>query len=189
MRRHGFLEKDVEPKDVYSHIKELLQSQGFKIVSEDTKDGLFDLHAKKSSMERIVMGKVRDVDAVVAGTRGKFEVQLHAGVWGRDLAVPAIEGLATLGMATAADLHSAHQFEEGLWQQIVHQIDPSLKICSLDGLLFKSDAEMEEHEKWHQQQQQASQGSMMNSMMMMGMMGGMGMGMWGMGMGYGCLWI
>ncbi|GEM_PF-1616339 len=182
MRRHGFVERDVDPEDVYSHVKELLQSQQFRIISDEKKDGLWDVHAKKSNIERIVTGRIRDVDVIIAGAKGKFEVQLHAGIWGRDLAIPAIEGLATLGLAAAADLHSAHKFEEKMWEQIVQKIDPSLKICSMDGLLFKSDDEFQQHQQLHQQQ---SQGSSMNSMLMMGMLGGGGMGMYGMGMGYG----
>ncbi len=180
MRKHGFVEKDIDPKDVYSHIKEILQSQGFKIVAEDPKDGLLDMHARKSNIERIVMGRVRDVDVIVAGTKGKFEVQLHAGIWGRDLAIPAIEGVATLGIATAADLHSAHKFEEKIWEQIVSKIDPSLKICHLDGLLFKSDEELKQHQQLHQSQDQSGLSS---NLLMMGMLGGGGMGMYGMGYG------
>ena len=187
MKRHGFVERDVDPAQVYSNVKTLLQSEGFKITSEETKSNYWDLHAKKSGIERIALGKVRDVDVIVAGSKGKFEVQLHAGVWGRDLAVPAIEGVATLGLAAAADLHSAHEFEERMWEQIVHKIDPSLKICQLDGLLFSSDQELQSHVKMHAQQQQGYQSSMMNSMLMMGMMGGVGM--MGMGMMGGGLWI
>ncbi|MCL5068435.1 MAG: hypothetical protein M1368_08810 [Thaumarchaeota archaeon] len=187
MRRHGFVERDADPAQVYSGVKAMLQSEGFKVTSEETKTGYWDLHARKSGVERIALGKVRDVDVIVAGTKGKFEVQLHAGVWGRDLAVPAIEGIATLGLASAAELHSAHEFEERMWEQIVHKIDPSLKICQLDGLLFNSDQELQSHAKLHAQQQQAAQSSMMNSMLMMGMLGGVGM--MGMGMMGGGLWI
>ena len=188
MRHYGFVEKDADPAQVYSNVKGLLQNEGFKITSEDVRNNNYwDLHAKKSSLEKIVLGKVRDVDVLVAGSKGKFEVQLHAGVWGRDLAVPAIEGIATLGAAPAIELHSAHEFEEKMWEQIVHNIDPSLKICPLDGLLFKSDQEMQNHEKMHAQQAQAAQNSMMNSMLMMGMLGGVGMMGWGM-MGGG-MWI
>jgi hypothetical protein len=186
------VDKEIEPRDVYSHIKELLQSEDFKIESENVKDGFWDLHARKSSAERIVMGKVRDVDVVVAGTKGKFEVQLRAGIWGRDLAVPAVEGVATLGLATAIDLHSAHQFEERMWEEIVHKIHPSLKICKLDGLLFKSDEELNKHIKMHEQQemqQQTAQNSALNQMLMFGMLGGMGMGMYGMGWGGQGPWI
>lgn len=183
MRRYGFVEKDAEPSEVYDQIKALLQGEGFKVTSEEKKTNLWDLHARKSSAERIVTGRVRDVDAVVAGSKGKFEVQLHAGVWGRDLAVPAIEGIATLGVAPAAELHSAHEFEERMWEQIVNKIDPTLKVCRIDGMLFKSQAELDSHLQQIEQAQQAG-----NNMMMMGMMGGMGMGMLGMGM-LGGFWI
>ena len=40
MRHHGFVEKGVDPADVYSRIKQLIQNEGFKIVSEDTRPGL-----------------------------------------------------------------------------------------------------------------------------------------------------
>lgn len=161
----------------------MLQSEGFKITSEEVRDNYWDLQARKSSTERIVLGKVRDVDAVVCGSKGKFEVQIRAGIWGRDLAVPAIEGMASLGAVTAAELHSGHQFEERLWEQVVHKIDPSLKICQQDGLLFNTDQDLAKHMQMHEQQQ-ATQGSMINQMMMLSMLGGFGIGMMG-----GGLWI
>ncbi|MBX8631471.1 MAG: hypothetical protein KIY12_04590 [Thermoplasmata archaeon] len=191
MIRHGFVEKDISPEDVYSKVKELLIGEGFKITSEDVKEGIWDLHARKSSAERIVLGRIRDVDVVIAGSRGKFEVQLHAGIWGRDVAIPAIEGIATLGVATAAELHSGHDFEKRLWREIVADIDPTLKICDIDGLLFKTQAELDQHMKTHQQQQMMAQSSMLGPMAMMGgfgMMGMMGMGMMG-GFGGPGLWI
>jgi hypothetical protein len=188
LRRSGFAEKDIEPAEVYQHIKQLLQSEAFNIGSEDVRNNYWDLHARKSNIERLVTGRVRDVDALVAGTRGKFEVQLHAGIWGRDLAIPAVEGVATLGLATAADLHSGHEFEERIWEQIVRRIDPSLKICQLDGTLFKTQDDLNKHVNLHEQQHQDAQSSMANQMLMMGMLGGMGMFGFGMG-GLGGFWI
>lgn len=184
MRRYGFVEKDVRPDDVYAHIKSLLQGEGFKVASEEKRENYLDLHARKSSAEKIVLGRVRDVDAVVAGTTGKFEVQIHAGVWGRDLMVPAIEGIATLGVAPAVEMHEAHQLEERLWEQIVNKIDPALKVCRLDGMVFKTQEDLNKHLLAIQQAQQQAQ----NNMMLyggLGMMGMMGMGM----MGMGGLWI
>ena len=178
MRRYGFTERDVKPADVYENIKSLLQGEGFKVTSEEKRDGYLDLHARKSSKEKIVLGKVRDVDAVVAGTVGKFEVQLHAGFWGRDLMVPAIEGVATLGAAPAVQLHEAHEFEERLWEQVVAKIDPSLKVCKLDGMLFKTQEELDKHLQAIQlAQQQAANSTMMYGGL--GMMGLMGIGMMG----------
>ncbi|MDG7019962.1 MAG: hypothetical protein JRN43_06545 [Nitrososphaerota archaeon] len=178
MRRYGFTERDVKPADVYENIKSLLQGEGFKVTSEEKRDGYLDLHARKSSTEKIILGKVRDVDAVVAGTVGKFEVQLHAGFWGRDLMVPAIEGVATLGAAPAVQLHEAHEFEERLWEQVVAKIDPSLKACKLDGMLFKTQEELDKHLQAIQlAQQQAANSTMMYGGL--GMMGLMGIGMMG----------
>ena len=181
MIKHGFVERDIDPSEVYDLVKELLAKESFKITSDDQSNSMYEIHAKKSNKERIVLGRVRDVDVVIAGGKGKFEVQLHAGIWGRDMAIPAIEGIATLGMATAAELHSGHEFEKRMWEQIVKKIDPTLKICEYDGMLFKTQQELDQHMKAHQQQM-AGNGSMMGmGMMGMGMMGMMGMGMMGFG--------
>ncbi len=186
MIKHGFVEKDIDPSQVREKVKELLAKENFTITSDEENDKLYEIHAKKSSRERIVLGKVRDVDVVIAGQKGKFEVQLHAGIWGRDIAVPIIEGVATLGIAAGAEIHSGHEFEKRLWEQIVKTIDPTLQICPYDGMLFKTKEELDKHIQAHQQQ--AYQGNMMGmGMMGMGMMGMMGMGMMGM-MGPG-LWI
>ncbi len=192
MIRHGFVEKDIAPEDVHAKAVELLKGEGFQITSDDVKNGMWDVHAKKSSTERIVLGRVRDVDVLIAGTKGKFEVQLHAGIWGRDLVIPAVEGIASLGIATAAELHSGSEFEKRLWKEIVNKIDPTLKICDIDGMLFKTQAELDQHVKAHQQQMAVQQGSMLGPMAMMGgfgMMGMMGMGMFGGGFGGPGLWI
>lgn len=163
MIKHGFVEKEMEPSAVIELVKDLLLKENFKITSDDKQDDLLELHAKKTNKERIVLGKVRDVDVIVAGSKGKFEVQVHAGIWGRDLAIPSVEGLVTFGVATALELHSGHEFEMRIWEQIVHSIDPTLKICKMDGMLFKTDEELNKHV-------QALQAQASTPMMGMGMM-------------------
>lgn len=179
MYRHGFVEKEITPDGVFEEVKNFLEQDGFKLTYEESKDNLYELHAKKSSRERIAIGKVRDVDIVISGQQGKFEVQVHAGIWGRDLAVPVLEGALTLGIATAAEIHGGHEYELNLWKRIVKLIDPSLKVCDVDGLLFQNQADLDQHMKTLQQQSTAS------PYMGMGMMG---MGMLGMGM-MGGFWI
>lgn len=178
MIKHGFVEKEMEPSAVIGLVKDLLIKEDFKITSDEMQDNLLELHAKKTNKERIVLGKVRDVDVVVAGSKGKFEVQVHAGIWGRDLAIPSIEGIATLGIATAVELHSGHEFEMRLWEQIVHSIDPTLKICKIDGMLFKTDEDLNKHIQALQSQSASPMMGMGMGMMGFGMMGMMMPGMW-----------
>lgn len=147
MKRYGFVEKDVEPSDVFAHLKQFLITNGFQVDSEVSRPNLWDLRASKRSTERIVLGAVRDADVVVAGTRGKFEVQFKIGVWGKDLAVPTIEGIATLGLATAVDLHEEHLLEDKMWRSMVHLIDPALQICGFCGLIFNSTEDLKTHQK------------------------------------------
>ncbi|WP_162509705.1 hypothetical protein [Thermogymnomonas acidicola] len=66
--------------------------------------------------------------------------------------MPAVEGLLTLGLATAVEVHEGHEYELNLWKRIVHLIDPSLLVCDLDGLLFKSRDDLEKHIKMAHQQ-------------------------------------
>ncbi len=168
MKHYGFVEKDVEPSDVYAHLKQFLTTNGFQVDTESSRPNFWDLRASKRGTERIVLGAVRDADVVVAGTRGKFEVQFKLGVWGKDLAVPMIEGVATLGLATAIDLHEEHALEDKMWRSMVHLIDPKLQICGLCGLIFKSPDELKTHQQAElQQAQQVGTGSPL----MVGMLG------------------
>ena len=62
MIKHGFLEKDIEPSQVHDTIKDLLKKENFAITSDDSGNMMWEIHAKKSSRERIIFGRVRDVD-------------------------------------------------------------------------------------------------------------------------------
>lgn len=167
MKRYGFVEKDVEPSDVYAHLKQYLVSNGFQIDTEAAQPNFWDLRASKRGVSRIVLGAVRDADVVVAGTRGKFEVQFKLGVWGRDLAIPVVEGIATLGLATAVDLHEEHTLEDKMWQSIVRMIDPSLQICWMCGSIFRSPEELKTHQQAEIQQDRTVGGLPFGTGMMM----------------------
>ncbi|MGI0151232.1 MAG: hypothetical protein ACREC5_04780 [Thermoplasmata archaeon] len=180
MKHYGFVEKDVEPLDVYAHLKGFLTENGFQIDTESSRPNFWDLRASKRGTARIVFGTVRDADIVVAGARGRFEVQFKLGVWGKDLAVPAIEGIATLGVATAVDLHEEHVLENKMWRNLVHMIDSKLQICGACGRILKSPEELEAHQQVEAQQAQSQMGMMGNPMMM---------GMFGMGMMGPMMWI
>ena len=160
MLKHVFTQKEKGPAEVYYEIKALLETEGFKIVSEELTDNLWDLHARKSSLTRIVLGAVRDADVIITTVKNEekelVEVQLRIGVWGRDLAVPIIEGVATVGTATAAQHRSAHEYEENLWEKFVERLDPSLFVCHLDGIVLEDAEELESHTKMHRERELAA---------------------------------
>ena len=184
MKHYGFVEKDVEPSAVAAHLKQFLVENGFQMDTESSRPNFWDLRASKRSAARIALGAVRDADVVVAGARGKFEVQFKLGVWGRDLAVPAVEGIATLGVATALDLHEEHVLEDKMWRNLVHLIDPKLQICGQCGVIFRSPEDLKTHQQVEAQRAQSQMG--MGNPMMMGMFG---MVMLGMGMMGPMMWI
>lgn len=65
------------------------RSHSLKIeTSEGVRQNLWDLHSRKVSSEMIGTGRVRDVDVIVAGQKGNFEVQLNVGFWGRTSSSP-----------------------------------------------------------------------------------------------------
>lgn len=149
MRQHGFVDRNVDLQGVYSHVKDALSKQGFKITSEEIQDGYWDLQARKAGPIRIATGTVRDVDLIIAGNSNKFSVQLRAGIWGRDFLVPAAEGVATFGVAAAAELQLAKDFEQKFWEEIINFVDPSMVFCDKDGEVFDSEKDLEEHRKSH----------------------------------------
>ena len=184
MKHYGFAEKDIEPSSVVAQLKQFLVENGFQIDTESSQPNFWDVRASKRGTTRIALGAVRDADVVVAGAKGKFEVQFKLGVWGRDVAIPAVEGIATLGLSTALDLHEEHVLEDKMWANLVRTIDPSLQICGQCGSIFKTVADLKTHEAAEAKQAQLQMG--LGAPMMMGMMG---MGFLGMGMMGPVMWI
>jgi hypothetical protein len=146
MERYEFAEKDVDPASVVASIKKFLSDNGFQIDRESSRPNLWDLRASKRGLLRIALGAVRDADVVVAGKRGRFEVQFRLGIWGRDLAVPVGEGIATLGVATAVDLHEKGLLEEKMWRDLVQLIDPTLQVCAVCGAILKTPEDLRSHQ-------------------------------------------
>jgi len=146
MRHYGFQEKEVEPASVVANIKKFLTENGFQIDRESTQPNLWDLRASKRGLLRIALGAVRDADVVVAGRRGQFEVQFRLGVWGRDLVVPVVEGVATLGAAAAVDLHEERLLEGKMWRSILQLVDPALQLCEVCGAILMTPEDLRSHQ-------------------------------------------
>ena len=69
------------------------------------------------------MGNIRDVEVMISGTKGNYDLVLRTGAWGKDILVPAIwTGVVTAGIATIpvalAEIYRAHAFEKHFWDFI-----------------------------------------------------------------------
>ena len=56
MKRCGFIEKEIEPSDVFNKIKSILSSEGFALESQTVKEGFWDIRAGRHCMKRLLTG-------------------------------------------------------------------------------------------------------------------------------------
>jgi hypothetical protein len=146
MRHYVFRDKGIDPASIVTTVKKFLTDNGFQIDRESTQPNLWDLRASKRGAARIVLGAVRDADVVVAGGPDRFQVQFRLGVWGKDLVVPVVEGLASLGVTAAVDVHEERRLEEAMWRNLVQLIDPTLQVCPVCGAILGTPEDLRSHQ-------------------------------------------
>jgi hypothetical protein len=112
--------QNVNLDQLFNEIQNHLTSQGFQILGTETGPSYRSIHGRKASLGRTFIGAVRDAEVDIAGTSQSFELTLRTGAWGRDIAIPAIEGFLLLGGigaigAGAAGAIFAYEFEKQFW--------------------------------------------------------------------------
>ena len=123
MRQEHVTLHDVEMSQLYDQIRNYLKEQKLDIIHEEKEDNYWDLKAHKGTKGSVVIGNVRDVEVMISGTEGNYDLILRTGAWGRDIIVPAaIAGALTAGLAAipaaAISAHRAHVFEKNFWNYI-----------------------------------------------------------------------
>ncbi len=113
----------VDPKQLYEDVKQHLGSEGLTVILDEARDGFYDIKAHKSSILKAVMGAIREAEVMISGTPGSCDVTLRTGAWGRDVAIPAVEGFVVLGViggviGAGAGYYMAHEFEKKFWNWI-----------------------------------------------------------------------
>ena len=73
--------------------------------------------------ECVIIGNVRDVELMISGKEGNYDLILRTGAWGKDILVPiVIAGALTAGVAaipaSAVSTYRAHSFEKNFWDFI-----------------------------------------------------------------------
>ena len=123
MRQEHVTLHDVDVSQVYDQIRQYLKDQKLDIIHEEKLDNYWDLKAHKGTKGSVVIGNVRDVEVMISGTEGNYDLILRTGAWGRDIIVPAaIAGILTAGVGAvvvgAASAYRAHAFERNFWNHI-----------------------------------------------------------------------
>jgi len=120
MRQEHVTLHDVEVSQLYDRIRNYLKDKKLDIISEEKEEDFWDLKAHKGTKGSIIIGNVRDVEVMISGGEGNYDLILRTGAWGKDIVVPAvIAGVLTAGVgavvAGGASAYRAHAFEKHFW--------------------------------------------------------------------------
>ena len=123
MRQEHVTLQNVEVSQVYDQIKKYLQGLKLDIIHEEKIENYWDLKAHKGTKGSVIIGNVRDVEVMISGSEGNYDLILRTGAWGKDIIVPtAIAGVLTAGVAVipvaAVSGYRAHAFEKNFWNFI-----------------------------------------------------------------------
>ena len=123
MRQEHVTLHDVDVSQLYDRIRAYLKDQKLDIIHEEKEENYWDLKAHKGTRGSVIIGNVRDVEVMIGGTAGNYDLILRTGAWGKDIIVPAaIAGVLTAGVgavvAGAASAYRAHAFEKNFWNFI-----------------------------------------------------------------------
>lgn len=123
MRQEHVTLQNVDVSQLYDQIKKYLQDKKLDIIHEEKEENYWDLKAHKGTRGSVIIGNVRDVEVMISGTKGNYDLILRTGAWGKDILVPTvIAGVLTAGVAAipaaAVSGYRAHAFEKHFWDYI-----------------------------------------------------------------------
>ena len=123
MRQEHVTLQNVDISRLYDEIKKYMQGLKLDIIHEDKLENFWDIKAHKGSKGSVIIGNVRDVEVMISGKEGNYDLVLRTGAWGKDIVVPAvIAGVLTAGTGAviigAASAYRAHAFEKNFWNFI-----------------------------------------------------------------------
>jgi hypothetical protein len=121
MRQEHVILQGVEISQLYDQIRNYMKDKKLDIIHEEKEDNFWDLKAHKGTRGSVIIGNVRDVEVMISGGEGNYDLILRTGAWGKDIVVPAvIAGVLTAGVgavvAGGASAYRAHAFEKHFWE-------------------------------------------------------------------------
>ena len=123
MRQEHVTLQNVDVSRLYEEIKKYMQGLKLDIIHEDKLENFWNIKAHKGTKGSVIIGNVRDVEVMISGKEGNYDLVLRTGAWGKDIVVPAvIAGVLTAGTGAviigAASAYRAHAFEKNFWNFI-----------------------------------------------------------------------
>ena len=123
MRQEHVTLQNVDISRLYEQIKKYMQGLKLDIIHEDKLENFWNIKAHKGTKGSVIIGNVRDVEVMISGKEGNYDLVLRTGAWGKDIVVPAvIAGVLTAGTGAviigAASAYRAHAFEKNFWNFI-----------------------------------------------------------------------
>ena len=123
MRQEHVTLQNVDVSRLYEEIKKYMQGLKLDIIHEEKIENFWDIKAHKGTKGSVIIGNVRDVEVMISGKEGNYDLVLRTGAWGKDIVVPAvIAGVLTAGTGAviigAASAYRAHAFEKNFWNFI-----------------------------------------------------------------------
>ncbi len=101
MRQEHVTLQNVEVSELHDKIKKYLQDLKLDIIHEEKIENYWNIKAHKGTKGSVIIGNVRDVEVMLSGIEGNYDLILRTGAWGKDIIVPtAIATVLTAGVAT-----------------------------------------------------------------------------------------
>src|SRR5947208_16600501 len=96
MRQEHVTLQNVEVSQLYDQIKKYLQGLKLDIIHEEKIENYWNIKAHKGTKGSVIIGNVRDVEVMISGNQGNYDLILRTGARGKEIMVPtSIEGLMT----------------------------------------------------------------------------------------------
>ena len=123
MRQVHVTLQNVDVSRLYEEIKKYMQGLKLDIIHEDKLENFWNIKAHKGTKGSVIIGNVRDVEVMISGKEGNYDLVLRTGAWGKDIVVPAvIAGVLTAGTGAViiggVSAYRAHAFEKNFWDYI-----------------------------------------------------------------------
>ena len=123
MRQEHVTLQNVDVSRLYEEIKKYMQGLKLDIIHEDKLENFWNIKAHKGTKGSVIIGNVRDVEVMISGKEGNYDLVLRTGAWGKDIVVPAvIAGVLTAGAGAVivggVSAYRAHAFERNFWNFI-----------------------------------------------------------------------